>query len=40
MLRLSGHEVEAVSVGGLETCIQLPGWDLALDIGNTLEAAA
>jgi ribonuclease Z len=34
MLRLVGTEVEAVSVGGLETCIELPGWNLAFDIGR------
>ncbi len=34
MLQLAGIAVEAVSVGGLETCIQLPGLDLAFDIGR------
>ncbi len=34
MLKLAGIEVDAVSVGGLETCIELPGFDLALDIGR------
>lgn len=34
MLRLCGHDIDAISVGGLETCIQLPGWDLAFDIGR------
>jgi len=33
MLTLSGIAVDAVSVGGLETCIQLPGMDVALDLG-------
>lgn len=31
---MSDHEVDAISVGGLETCIQLPGWNLAFDIGR------
>lgn len=34
MLKLVGIDVEAVSVGGLETCIELPGFDLAFDIGR------
>jgi ribonuclease Z len=34
MLKLVGIDVEAVSVGGLETCIELPGWNLAFDIGR------
>lgn len=34
MLRLSGHDIDAISVGGLETCIQLPSWNLAFDIGR------
>jgi len=34
MLHLAGHDVRAVSVGGLETCIELPGWRLAFDIGR------
>jgi ribonuclease Z len=34
MLQLAGIAVDAVSVGGLETCIQLPGYDLAIDIGR------
>lgn len=33
MLTLAGIAVDAVSVGGLETCIQLPGMDVALDLG-------
>ncbi|MEC7949100.1 MAG: MBL fold metallo-hydrolase [Myxococcota bacterium] len=33
MLTLSGIAVDAVSVGGLETCIQLPGLDVAFDMG-------
>lgn len=34
MLELAGIAVDAVSVGGLETCIQLPGYGLAFDIGR------
>lgn len=34
MLRLADHDIDAISVGGLETCIQLPGWKLAFDIGR------
>lgn len=33
-LRLADVELDAESAGGLETCIQLPGWDLAFDIGR------
>lgn len=34
MPRIFGVDIEAVSVGGLETCIELPGWDLCFDIGR------
>lgn len=34
MLTLAGIDVRAVSVGGLETCIELPGLKLAFDIGR------
>ncbi len=34
MLKLAGFDVEAVSVGGLETCIELPSLGLAFDIGR------
>lgn len=34
MLNLKGIAVDAISIGGLETCIQLPGFDLAFDIGR------
>jgi ribonuclease Z len=34
VLNLAGIAVDAVSIGGLETCIQLPGFDLAFDIGR------
>ena len=33
-LQLAGVSVEAISIGGLETCLQLPGFDLCLDIGR------
>ena len=32
-LELAGIPIEAISVGGLETCIVLPGFKLAFDIG-------
>ena len=34
MLNLAGIAVDALSIGGLETCIQLPGLDLAFDMGS------
>jgi ribonuclease Z len=34
MLQLAGEEIEAVSVGGLETCIGLPRHKLCFDIGR------
>jgi len=34
MLQLAGIAVDALSLGGLETCIQVPGWDLCFDIGR------
>jgi ribonuclease Z len=33
-LTLAGHHVEAISVGGIETCFQLPEFDVCLDIGR------
>jgi ribonuclease Z len=33
MLQLSGIAFDAISTGGLATCIQLPGFDLAFDMG-------
>lgn len=33
-LTLAGHEIEAISVGGQETCILLPGMKIAFDIGR------
>ncbi|MDP2308819.1 MAG: MBL fold metallo-hydrolase [Pseudomonadota bacterium] len=33
-MKLAGIDVEAVSVGGLETCIELPAFDIAFDIGR------
>jgi len=34
MLKLGETKIDAVSVGGLETCIELPAWDLCFDIGR------
>jgi ribonuclease Z len=31
---LAGTTIEAVSVGGFETCIQIPSWKLCFDIGR------
>ena len=39
MMQLAGIAVDAISVGGLETCIQLPGYDLAFDIGRCPRSA-
>lgn len=33
-LEIAGHHIEAISVAGLETCIQFPGLDLCFDIGR------
>ncbi len=40
MLELAGIRVRAVSVGGLETCIELPEWGLCFDIGRCPPTAA
>lgn len=34
MLNLAGTPIDAISIGGLETCIQVPKWKLAFDIGR------
>jgi len=34
MIQLGGLAIRAISVGGLETCIELPGHKLAFDIGR------
>lgn len=39
MLNLAGVAIDAVSIGGLETCIQLPGFNLAFDIGRCPRSA-
>jgi ribonuclease Z len=39
MLNLSGFAIDAISIGGLETCIQLPGLDMAFDIGRCPRSA-
>lgn len=33
-LELAGHVIDAVSVGGIETCFQVPAFDVCLDIGR------
>lgn len=33
-LTLAGHTLEALSIGGVETCFQLPDFDVCLDIGR------
>ena len=38
-LQLAGVAVDAVSVGGLATCIQLPGFDLCFDMGRSSRSA-
>jgi len=38
-MRLAGHLVHALSIGGIETCIQLPELDLCFDIGRCPHAA-
>jgi len=39
MLRLAGIDVNAISLGGLRTCIQLPAMDLAFDMGCCPDSA-
>lgn len=39
MMQLAGIGLDAISVGGLETCIQVPAWDLAFDIGRCPRSA-
>ena len=39
MLQLGGISIRAVSVGGLETCIELPGHKLCFDIGRCPRSA-
>src|SRR5689334_15524308 len=34
MLQLAGIDVNAISIGGHETCIDLPGFKVAFDIGR------
>jgi ribonuclease Z len=38
-MRLAGYDVDALSIGGIETCIQFPELDLAFDIGRCPHAA-
>lgn len=37
-LTLAGHEVDALSIGGIETCIHFPRLKLAFDIGRCPES--
>jgi ribonuclease Z len=39
MPRLAGHLVEGISVGGVETCLEMPEWKLAFDIGRCPDEA-
>jgi ribonuclease Z len=39
MLILAGTAVQGVSIGGVESCIQLPGYDLCFDIGRCPRSA-
>jgi ribonuclease Z len=39
MFTLAGTAVQGVSIGGVETCIQLPGLDLCFDIGRCPRSA-
>lgn len=39
MLNLAGTAVRGVSIGGVETCLQLPGLDLCIDIGRAPRSA-
>lgn len=39
MLQLAGIDVRAISIGGVETCIDLPGYRVAFDIGRAPEFA-
>jgi ribonuclease Z len=39
MLTLAGIDVDGISIGGLETCIDLPGFKVAFDIGRAPDFA-
>lgn len=39
MLRLAGIDVNAISIGGVETCIDLPGHKLCFDLGRAPDFA-
>src|SRR5688572_20883811 len=39
MLTLAGHAVRGLSIGGLETCIDLPGFKVAFDLGRVPDFA-
>jgi ribonuclease Z len=38
-LTLAGQTIDAVSIGGIETCIGLPGLGLSFDLGRTPDSA-
>lgn len=38
-VELAGVEVVGRSIGGLETCLQVPAWDLAFDLGRAADGA-
>lgn len=39
MLNLSGIAIQGVSIAGVESCVQLPGFDLCFDIGRSSRTA-
>jgi ribonuclease Z len=39
LLKVAGIDLDAISVGGVETCIQIPSFDLAFDIGRCPRSA-
>jgi hypothetical protein len=39
MLTLAGIDVDGISIGGLETCIDLPGLKVAFDMGRAPDFA-
>lgn len=38
-VELAGLEIVGRSIGGLETCLQVPAWDLSFDLGGSTERA-
>lgn len=39
MVELAGVQVEGISIGGIETCIEVPEWKLAFDVGRCRASA-